>query len=518
MREAPDNNQPVPGRAESLWLANRASPSFPALEEDQSVDVAIVGAGITGLSAGLALAEAGKRVAIVEQRQVAGGETGHTTAHMTEVLDTPYRTLVSRFGQESAQLVAESSRAAIDMCEEWISAYHIECGFERLPAFLYTEDPREPAVLQDEGATMAGLGCRTAWTDKVPLPFRTAGGIRVERQAQMDPYRYCLGLASALTSAGGQIFESTRVTGIEEGEPCVVLTQNGATLRAAAVVAASHVPINNRVLLHTKLAAYRTYVLAARVDAALSATFFDTARPYHYLRTCTLDHATYLIVGGEDHRTGVVEEGKGALSRLAKYLDNHFPAAASKLEYRWSGQIIEPVDGLPYIGHNSFQSRIFVATGYAGNGITFGTLAGTILCDSILGRSNRFADVYDATRLPTVGTLGTFIRENAVLPVALARDHLTNAHVVDGPAKSVARGEGKVLLIGGVKIAVSRDEQGELQAVSAVCPHLGCSVQWNDVEKSWDCPCHGSRFSRDGQVLNGPALAPLAPMDLNEDG
>ena len=422
--------------------------------------------------------------------------------------------LSSKLGKDAAALVALSSREAIDACEDYVRKYDIQCGFARQPAFLFTEDPSEVPDLEEEAECMTLLGCDARWTADVPLPFPVAGGVLVAHQAQMDAYSYCLGLASAFTKAGGQIFESTRASGMQEGEPCLIETADGPSLRADTVIVAGHVPINNRVLLHTKLTAYRTYVFAAVIDAPLGGMFFDTEQPYHYLRTHTIGKTTYLIAGGEDHRTGIEDESAVAFPKLEEYLKTHF-AVASRITHRWSGQIIEPVDGLPYIGRNSFQSRTYVATGYAGNGITFGTLAGMILRDLILDRPNRFSSLYDATRLPSsLHDIGTFVRENAPFPAALVRDRLTRAHVESGPASAVARGEGKVLRINGTTAAVSRDEHGKLQAVSAVCSHLGCDVHWNNAEKTWDCPCHGSRFSRDGRVLSGPATTNLAPVNL----
>jgi nitrite reductase/ring-hydroxylating ferredoxin subunit len=234
--------------------------------------------------------------------------------------------------------------------------------------------------------------------------------------------------------------------------------------------------------------------------------------PYHYIRTHQRGKIPYLVAGGEDHRTGMQDEGVNPYSNLTEYLKTRF--ATPRVKYRWSGQIIEPVDGLPYIGANALQSRIYVATGYAGNGITFGVLAGIILRDLILDRPNRFASLYDATRLPPLQALGTYVRENVPFPVILAKDRLTGSNVDEGSVESVARGGGKILRVNGEKAAISRDEHGRVCAVSVVCPHLGCDVRWNDLEKTWDCPCHGSRFSRDGRVLNGPAISDLPQVDL----
>jgi glycine/D-amino acid oxidase-like deaminating enzyme/nitrite reductase/ring-hydroxylating ferredoxin subunit len=509
-RHASADDTPEP-REESLWLADRTPPSFPALDRDIEVDVAIVGGGITGLSSALMLAEAGKRVAILEQRRLAGGETGHTTAHLTELLDTPYLTIDSRFGREAARLAAEGSAAAIETCEASVRQHRIDCGFERVPAYLFTEDTTEMPELQEEAEEMALLGRDAAWTAEVPVPFSVAGGIRVNNQAQMDAYAYCLGLVDALTKLGVQIYESTTAADVREGEPSVVETASGLRVRADAVIVAGHVPINNRVLLHTKIAAYRTYVIAAEARELPAALLFDTVRPYHYLRSHVAGSKSYLLAGGEDHRTGMHQNGQ-PYARLKRYLSERFPGV--RIGYRWSGQIIEPVDGLPYIGPNALQSRIFVATGYAGNGITFGILAGLILRDAILKKPNRFAALFDATRLVPLKALGTYVRENAPFPVILARDRLAGGDVDSGDVSSIAHGEGKVIRVNGETAAVSRGDDGRLLAVSAICTHLGCDVRWNDVDKTWDCPCHGSRFARDGRVLNGPAVTALARVDL----
>jgi glycine/D-amino acid oxidase-like deaminating enzyme len=469
----------LPGRAESLWIAGRDRPWYAPLRRDLEVDVAIVGAGITGLSAALALAEAGQRVAVIEQERIAASETGYTTGHLTELLDTRFLALSERFGEGIAQLAAESGRAAIDTCEATVRRHDIDCGFERVPAFLFTEHGPDVAELQEEAAFMARLGCRANWTRDVPLPFETAGAIRIENQAQIDAYAYSVGLAKAVTRAGGQFFELTRATDVLDGQPCVVRTGRGHGVTARAVIVASHVPVNNRVAIQTKLAAYRTYVLTAVVDAPLGALAFDTERPYHYLRTHHTHGRTWLIAGGEDHRTGAGEE-REAFLRLAAYLKRRFPDTS--VVHRWSGQIVEPVDGLPYIGRNALESNVYVATGYAGNGLTYATLAATLLGDAILERPSRFADMYQATRLAGLDTL--------------------------------VAGEGRVVRLGGSPAAVSRDPDGRLHAVSATCPHLGCLVRWNGAEGTWDCPCHGSRFSADGRVLNGPAVSGLAFVEL----
>jgi Rieske Fe-S protein len=306
---------------------------------------------------------------------------------------------------------------------------------------------------------------------------------------------------------GAQVFENTRVIGVADGEPCLVETDRG-VVRAAHVFVAANVPVNNRVLLHTKIAAYRSYALASAFPPALvSGLFWDTDSPYHYTRTHHAGGHTYLIVGGEDHRTGEKTDTDACYERLHTYAAQRFGMPPPS--HRWSGQIIEPVDGLPFIGRNSGSQHVYVATGYGGNGMTFGTLAGMIVSDLIEDRENPYASLYDATRVKPIAAAVEYATENAAFPVHLVTDRLTSLNVEDRPVQALRRGEGGIFNSDEGKIAVCRDEGGLVHACSAVCTHLGCDVAWNKAEQTWDCPCHGSRFSPDGTVINGPAVSDL---------
>jgi nitrite reductase/ring-hydroxylating ferredoxin subunit len=276
---------------------------------------------------------------------------------------------------------------------------------------------------------------------------------------------------------------------------------------------AAHVPISNRVLLHTKLAAYRSYAIAARIasGSAPRGLFWDTEDPYHYTRVQNVGRGTYLIVGGEDHKTGTAEETGECYVRLDEYTRARFPI--ERIGYRWSGQVIEPVDGLPYIGRNAMSSHLHVATGYSGNGMTFSTLAGMILSDQILGRENKYTDLYSATRITPVASAVDYVTENVDFPKYLVLDRLTRADVEEGTSESVRPGEGGIFTVNGKKAAICRDREGRLHQLSPVCTHLGCDVRWNDAEATWDCPCHGSRFGPDGRVINGPATVDLSRLE-----
>ena len=495
-------------RTESLWRATHQLGRHSSLNGDRETDVVIVGAGITGLTAAALLARAGRRVAVVERDAVGSGETGNTTAHLTEAIDARYQTLAKDFGEENARLVAASKRAAIDRIASFARETGGDCGFARVPGYLYTEREADVEWLAGEMNAARRAGCRVEWVDAAPLPFRTAGAIRWPEQAQVHATAYLQALVHEATRHGARVYENTPVVGVHDGEPCTVETERG-VIRATHVFVAANVPVNNRVLLHTKLAAYRSYVVAAEWSGSLNGLFWDTDDPYHYTRVEQVDGRTLLIVGGEDHRTG--EEGKTdrCYERLLEYAKKRF-GMTEEAPYRWSGQIIEPVDGLPYIGLNTASRHVYVATGYAGNGMTFGTLAGMIVSDLVLGTSNPYAALYDATRVKPISSAYEYVTENAAFPAHLLKDRLTTLNAENKAVESLRAGEGGIFSSDEGKVAVCRDREGALHSVSAVCTHLGCDVAWNHAEQTWDCPCHGSRFSPDGRVINGPAVTDLS--------
>ncbi len=496
---------------DSLWRATRQTSNGPGgfapLAGPLEVDVAVVGGGITGITAALILSRSGKRVALLERNTIASGETGNTTSHLTEAVDARYKTLIKDFGEDNARLVAQSSREAIDWIEAAVREAGIDCGFARVPGYLYTERKQDLEWLADELDAARRAGGQVEWTDAVPLPFRTEGAIRWNAQAQLHATAYLDGLLKEAIAQGLQVFENTAVVGVHEDAPCRVETDRG-TVRAADVFVAANVPVNNRVLLHTKIAAYRSYAIAAEAPAGFAdGLFWDTDAPYHYTRTQTIGNTTYLIVGGEDRKTGGETDTDACFERLIAYATTRFGGLSPA--FRWSGQIIEPVDGLPYIGRNAVAQHVCVATGYSGNGMTFGTLAGMIVADAILGHANPYASLYDATRITPVASAVDYIRENVGFPARLITDRLTSLNAEDRAVQSLKAGEGGVFDSDEGKVAVCRDRNGVVHACSAVCTHLGCDVRWNGGEQSWDCPCHGSRFTPDGSVINGPAVSGL---------
>jgi glycine/D-amino acid oxidase-like deaminating enzyme/nitrite reductase/ring-hydroxylating ferredoxin subunit len=475
----------------------------------------IVGGGISGLTAAVMLGRRGRRVVVLEADRVGQGETNNTTSHLTEAVDGRYHLLRRSFGEESTRLIARSSREAIDWIEALALTVGADVGFARVPGYLYTERRGDLDMLANELDAASRAGCSVSWVDDAPVPFKTFGAIRWESQAQVHAAKYLDALVREALAHGVRIHEETRVVGVHEGEPCRVETERG-EIRATDVFVAANVPINNRVLLHTKIAAYRSYAIACEVASPSAAgLYWDTDDPYHYTRLHSIEGRSYLIVGGEDHRTGVDSHESGTeehYTRLTAYAREHFGVV--DVAFRWSGQIIEPVDGLPYIGLNSVSAHVYVATGYSGNGMTFGTLAGAIVSDLILGRANPYAELYAATRVTPVASATSYVTENVLFPAHLVRDRLTNADTDDRPFEALAPGEGGVFAAEEGKVGVCRDRWGKLHCVSAVCTHLACDVAWNSAEQTWDCPCHGSRFSPEGEVINGPAVTALMEKPL----
>ena len=500
----------------SLWM-DVEMPATEPLAHGVRCDVCVVGAGIAGLSTAYQLARAGVRVVVLDEGPIGRGETGRTTAHLSNALDDRYEWLERVHTPERARLAAESHAAAIDCIEAICREESIDCGFERVDGFLFAHDPKHQGELDRELAAAERAGVEVEREGASCFPFHDTGPcLRFRRQAIFHPLRYLAGLARAVTRWGGTIHTGVRVVDVESETPCRVLTDAGLAVLAERVVVATNVPVHARFAIHTKQTAYRSYVTAFEIPAnsVPNGLFWDTADPYHYVRIAPaagreseLDH---LIVGGEDHRTGQDEEALGRWHRLEEWARARFPMAGA-VAVRWSGQIIEPADGLAYIGRSPGMNHpgVFLATGDSGNGLTHGTIAGILLRDLIVGRDNPWDEVYDPGRvLPRA--LPRLARENLNTAAQYA-DWLRGGEVHSG--SEVTPGAGAVLRRGWKPIAVYRDESGAVVERSAVCPHLGGVVSWNPAERTWDCPCHGSRFDRFGHVLNGPATRDLAPVE-----
>jgi len=503
------------GATQSLWMATASTPPFEPLRDDVRAHVCIVGAGIAGLTTAYLLQREGRAVVVVDDGPVGGGETGRTTAHLSNALDDRYFQIAKLFGDKGARMAAESHTAAIQRIEAIAAQEDIDCDFERLDGFLFLAkgDKRKTLDKELDATHEAGL-TDTGIFERAPLDaFDTGPVLRFPRQAQFHPLKYLTGLARAFVRDGGRIYCGTKVKSIEDGEPCTVTTADDHTIRAEAVVVATNSPVNDWMVMHTKQAPYRTYVIGVRIPkgAIPRMLLWDTADPYHYVRLQPADDpaADYevLIVGGEDHKTGQASDTDERFTCLEEWTRERFPMAGDVV-YRWSGQVMEPVDRMAYIGHNpGTDEHIYIVTGDSGNGMTHGTIAGILLTDLIMGRQNPWAELYDPSRI-SLRSAPEYAREN--LNVAEQyRQWLTPGDV--GNVDEIPLDSGAVVRRGRHKIAVYKAPDGTLCERSAVCTHLYCIVDWNETEKTWDCPCHGSRFDRFGKVVNGPAIGDLEP-------
>jgi glycine/D-amino acid oxidase-like deaminating enzyme/nitrite reductase/ring-hydroxylating ferredoxin subunit len=507
---------PMPNYTNSVWSEMTPPSPYVKLGGNISVDVAVIGGGITGVTAARLLKRAGRSVALVDARRLGKGETSKTTAHLTQVLDTRMHTLISRFGVDGADLAIQGQRLALARIQSFVDSLKIDCQFERVDGYLYAETVDGIKTIEAEEEAARRLGLTATLTNEVPLPFPVLRGLHFPEQAQLHPRAYLMALEEGIDGGGSHVFEQTDVLDVEEGEPCRVITDSG-VITARDVIVAAHVPISTKLAVHTKLAAYRTYVVGIAMPLPHPiGLFWDTADPYHYIRSADIDGTSYLVVGGEDHKVGVSDDTTLPFKRLEEYVASHFARAVAPTDFRWSGQIIEPADGLPYVGRTSSSGHVYIATGYSGNGITNGTLAALILTDQIQRIPNRWSELFDVNRFKPFASAKAFISENVDFPRHLVAGRLAAA-ARSGDLDAIPPGEGMVLSVKGTKLAVYRNERGGLNAVSPVCTHLGCFVRWNTTEKSWDCPCHGSRFDPTGRVLNGPATIPLEAKQIPEN-
>jgi len=485
-----------------LWDRTPSATRYPRLSKHLEVDVAVVGGGLTGMTAALLLAEGGKSVAVLEGGRIGNGVSARSTAHVTEAVDTRY-TELERRDPELARIVRRSSRAALDLMQ--LLAQHCEdqAGFRRVPGYLFSEDPTQTDALREEAAAARRAGALVEVCE-APLPIAQGASVRFEHQAELDPVAYVSGLTERAVRASVSVFEESLVVDLSGNERVRLEIEHGPAVTATDVILATHSPFT-KVSFQTKVSQYRSYVVAAPLATPLDALFWDTADPYHYVRSARWDDANYLLVGGEDHKTGQDPLGgaQGPFYRLVDYARR----LGAEPSLQWSAQVVESVDGLPYIGRPTEAERVHVATGFGGNGTTFGTLAALILADNILGKENPYAQAYRATRFEAATSLPPLLKGNVDFPLQLLRDRL---HGLPHDAAGLAQGQGAVLHIEGERLAVYRDDAGQLHAVSALCTHFGCQVVFNASERSWDCPCHGSRFDVDGAVLDGPANKRLA--------
>ena len=500
------------------WTDNTPAPRFSALKDDIAVDVLVIGGGITGITAAYLIKRAGLTVALVERNRCVEAETAHTTAHLTAVTDSPLSELVKNFGRDHAQALWDAGYAAIDTIDRLVWREQIKCQFEWVPGYLFnparSEDDAAKATkeLEAEAELANELGFDADFVDEVPIFHRP--GVRFANQAKFHPRKYLLALLRLIPGKGSYVYESTNIEEIE-GSPITATTTEEHRIHCGHVLVATHVPLLGKTnllsgtLLQSKLAPYTSYALGGWVKrgAVPEALYWDTGDPYDYLRVDRRHDHDYVIFGGEDHKTGQVEQTTECYSRLEKRLKALLPDVS--VTHRWSGQVIETHDGLPYIGETS--ARQYIATGFAGNGMTFGTLSAMMFVDYVTGVSNPWKDLFDPGRTKVLAGAWDYLKENSDYAYYMVRDRFAGGG--GKTLRNVARGTGEVLDVDGQPAAVYRGLDSKITVRSAVCTHMGCYVHWNDAERTWDCPCHGSRFKTNGDLIAGPAESPLAELN-----
>ena len=498
-------------RYDSVWSASFDVPTYSPLSENLSTDVVIVGAGIAGMSVAYHVAQAGKKVVVIDDGGIGGGITSRTTAHLTAALDNTYGLVESRRGTGSIKLAAQSHSAAIDRIERIARDERIDCDFERLDGYLFLPPGEKIKTLADELAAVLRAGMPVERLKRAPLDFFDTGPcIHYPNQAQFHPLKYIAGLARSIERDGGRIFCGTHVDIMEGGKSAHVVAGKW-NVHAAAIVVATNSPVNDRVFIHTKQAPYTTYVIGARIPTGSvpHGLYWDMDDPYHYVRPHTIEDRDILIVGGGDHKSGQADDTERRHARLEAWARKRFPMIEG-VEFRWAGQVMESLDGLAFIGRNpGLEDNVYVVTGDTGMGMTHGTIAGMLITDLILERPNPWEELYDPSRKP-LRAAGRFVKENANVAAQYV-DWLAPGDEVD--SEEIAPGSGAIIREGLKKYAIYRDAHGQTHTFSAVCPHLGCIVQWNPTEKTWDCPCHGSRFDKEGTVINGPSNQNLRKID-----
>jgi glycine/D-amino acid oxidase-like deaminating enzyme/nitrite reductase/ring-hydroxylating ferredoxin subunit len=491
----------------SYWMASVQFHEYEQLSNDLEVDVAIVGGGIVGITTAYMLKENGLKVAVLEATKILHGTTGHTTAKVTAQHDIIYNTIQTKLDLESAQQYAQANQAAIKTIESIIQQNNIQCDFSWQPAYVYTMDDNYIQKIQDEAETAISLGFAATYLEEVPLPFKVKAALRFDNQAQFHPLKYLIALANLIPGNGSYIFENTRAIDIQTEKDNYITTDTGYRVKAPSIVIASHYPFyDGNGMYFSRIYPDRSYAIGVTTNEKFPGGMYITAEdPGRSFRSHTMDDGKELvIVGGEHHKTGQGDDTSIHYKNLLETAENTFQV--KEVLYRWSAQDYTSMDKVPYVGNlTSKTPGIYVATGFRKWGMTNSTAAAMIIKDYIIGKENPWAPVYNPSRFTPSASAGKFVAEN----VNVAKELIKSKLAPSEEFADIQPGEAKVVDIDGKKSGAYRDEDGNLHIVDTTCTHMGCELQWNSAEHSWDCPCHGSRFTYDGEVIEGPAQKPL---------
>lgn len=494
------------GELKSFWIINTPDTNFNPLKKELSVDVAILGAGIAGITSALLLKEAGLSVALIEAERVIKDVTANTTAKVTAAHNIIYSNLESHFGKDRARIYAEANQKSIDKIESIIKERNIDCDFRRLPCYIYSENPDEIDMLKKEAEAAADAGLQATYVESSPLPFEIAGAVQYENQAEFHPRKYLLNLIDSILDDGSYLFENTRALNVKEGDINEVITDKG-SIKAKNVIVATHFPIYDPNRLYSKMYPSMSYALGLYLNEPFPKGMYVSTQPTVTYRSAPSDKGDIVIVSGANHKVGHELDTAESYRKLEKHASDHFDVKS--IDYHWSTQDNITIDNVPYIGKIEPKSKgVYVATGFMKWGMTNGTVAAMIIYDLILGNENKWSSFFDPSRsMPKLESTKEFIGTNVDVFKELIGGKLSRPSSMD--LSMLKEGEGSILTVKGKKVAVSRDENGKLHILSPACVHLGCQVVWNTAEKTWDCPCHGSRYRYDGKVIHAPALGDL---------
>ncbi|QUH25283.1 FAD-dependent oxidoreductase [Serpentinicella alkaliphila] len=497
----------------SYWIDSTPETDYPSLNENITVDVAIVGGGMVGITTAYLLKQEGLSVAVLEADKIILGTTGNTTAKITSQHGLIYADLISTFGEERAKLYADANEQAIKTISTIVSDNDIDCDFSWQSAYVYTRSEDYVEKIQDEVEAAISLGIEATYREEIPLPFTVKGAIEFKNQAQFHPRKYLLSLAKQIPGQGSYIFENTKAIDIVEDTPLEIMTDSDYKVKAKYVIVASHYPFyDNPGLYFTRIYQERSYILGVKIKEEFPEGMYISAeKPTRSLRSQPFEEGKLVLIGGEHHKTGQGEAPSKHYDNLKTFVEGIYNIES--IPYKWSAQDCSTVDNVPYIGKlTSTTPNIFVATGFGKWGMTNSTVSALILKDLITKGQSPWSEVYDPTRFNPGASIRNYLKEN----LDVAKHFILGK--LQSPANniSVQEGEGKVVEIHDKRVGVFRDSNGELHFVDTTCSHLGCEVQWNDAEKSWDCPCHGSRFTYRGEVIEGPAIDPLDTLIIDD--
>lgn len=504
---------PLSGKHISFWIDSTPATNFPTLDRDVTVDVAIVGAGIVGLTAAMLLKRAGKKVAVIEATQIAKGVSGNTTAKITALHRLIYADLIAQAGEETARTYAASNTAAIERVAKFVEEEQIDCDFSRQSAYTFAESEKTLSKIKDEVSAALKVGLPATFVEKTSLPFSIAGAIKLDDQAQFHVRKYLLHLARLISGDGSYIFENTRVQTANEAllhQHCEVICDRG-VVHAEDVIISTNLPILDQGLFFAKTYPERSYLIGAHIDPAKApeGIFIGADKDSYSIRTTPDQGGQLLIIGGGGHKVGSISNTEESYRKLENFAQSAF--GIDRVDYRWSNQDMVSFDKLPFIGKlTPANNHIYVATGFSLWGMSNGTLSGMLLSDLILDVENPWAQIYEATRATPFVTTEA-LKQTLDVGRHWLGDRLKG--IQGSTLADVAEGEGRIEIVNGKQLAVYRDRE-KIHAVSAVCTHLGCIVNWNSAEKSWDCPCHGARYDCEGEVLQGPTVKNLEKSEI----